>query len=397
MMAYDFSLVDRKGTDCLKFDFTRERGHRDDCLSYWVADMDFKTAPEILTALHNRIDHGIFGYTNIKEHYFSAVADWMKIHHHYTVQRQWLVETPGVVFALATAISAFTRPGDAVLIQTPVYYPFRNVILNNGRTVVTSPLRWGKDKDGLGNYSIDFDHFEKTIEENHIGLFLLCNPHNPGGKSWTKEELERIAGICLKHRVVVVSDEIHADFVWEPNRHTVFASLSPEIEQLTVTCTSPSKSFNLAGLQVSNIFIANEELRKKFWKVRDCTGYDEPSLLGLTAAEAAYRNGESWFTAARDYISKNLDFAVEYITRESKGVLKCRKPDATYLLWIDCSDLPYDDAEQNRRITREANLWLDPGNIFGQEGQKFQRINVATSREYLEKGLERLVQSLIYN
>lgn len=394
-MSYDFSFVDRKNTDCLKFDFTAERGHRDDCLSYWVADMDFKTAPEILEALHNRIDHGIFGYTNIKQHYFDAVQKWIKEHNGYEVQREWLIETPGVVFALATAIKSFTDPGDGVLILPPVYYPFKNMIRKNQRTVVTSPLVWKKDENGFGNYEIDFDDFEKKIKESKVKLFLLCNPHNPGGKSWTREELQKIAGICLKYNVIVVSDEIHSDFVWKPNVHTVFASLSKEVEKITITCTSPSKSFNLAGLQVSNIFIADEMLRKTFQLTRDASGYDEPSTLGLISAEAAYSKGQNWFNEAYDFINENLNFAVEYINRESKGILKCRKPDATYLIWIDCSGLPYDDSEANRRINNEANLWLDPGKLFGTEGQNFQRINVATSKEYLEKGLKSLIDSLI--
>ncbi|MBS7261965.1 MAG: pyridoxal phosphate-dependent aminotransferase [Treponema sp.] len=394
-MSYDFSFVNRKNTDSLKFDFTKERGHKEDCLSYWVADMDFKTAPEILESLHERVNHGIFGYTNFKSHYFEAVSAWMKNHHQYEVEREWLIETPGVVFALATAIKAFTKKGEAVLIQTPVYYPFKNVIVKNDRKAVTSPLVWEKDENGFGNYSVDYEDFEKKIVDNKVKLFLLCNPHNPGGKSWKKDVLLKIAEICLKHNVKVVSDEIHADFVWKPNTHTVFASLSKEVEKITVTCTSPSKSFNLAGLQVSNIFIADENLRKAFWLERERTGYDEPNVLGLTACEAAYTHGEKWFSEAYAFISSNLEFAVDYINTKSKGLLKCRKPDATYLLWIDCSALPYNDAELNRRITEDGNLWLDPGNIFGKEGEKFQRINVATSREYLEKGLETLVKVLL--
>ncbi len=393
-MNYDFSFVDRKNTDCLKFDFTKERGHKDDCLSYWVADMDFKTAPEILKAIHERVEHGIFGYTSIKSHYFDAVSAWIKKHHQYDVKRDWLIETPGVVFALSTAIKAFTKKGDAVLIQTPVYYPFKNVIINNERKVVSSPLVWQKDENGFGNYSVNYEDFENQIVKNNVKLFLLCNPHNPGGKNWKKDELLKIAEICLTHNVKVVSDEIHADFVWKPNTHTVFASLSKEIEKITVTCTSPSKSFNLAGLQVSNIFIADEALRNAFNQERAKTGYDEPGTLGLTACEAAYTNGEQWFSQAYDLISSNLDFAVNYINTKSKGLLKCRKPDATYLLWIDCSALPYDDKELNRRITEDGNLWLDPGNIFGKEGEKFQRVNAATSRDYLEKGLERLMKVL---
>lgn len=393
---YSFESEDRYNTDCIKFDFTKERNHRTDCLSYWVADMDFKTAPEIIEDLHKRVEHGIFGYTNIKPHYFEAVKNWLKVQHGYNVERTELVETPGVVFAIVTAIRAFTEKKESVLTFTPVYYPFTNSILNTERNLITSPLLWKKNpQTGDARYEIDFRDFENKITDNKVKLFLLCNPHNPGGRSWTREELSRIADICYRHNVIVFSDEIHADFVWKPNVHTVFETASPKAGQITITATSPSKTFNLAGLQVSNIFIKNRELYRRYKTERNNTGYDEPSVLGLTACESAYTKGLEWHKACRNHIESNLDFAVEYINNNSKGLIRTIKPEATYLLWIDCSGLPFDDAEQNRRITENGNLWLDPGNIFGPDGKNFQRINVATGREYLEKGLAAFVKALV--
>lgn len=391
---YDFTAQNRYNTDCLKFDFTQERGHKADCLSYWVADMDFKTAPEILDALHQRVEHGIFGYTNIKQHYFDAVSNWIKTTQNYDVKREWLVETPGVVFALATAIKALTEPEDGVIFLSPVYYPFSMTVKNAGRKLVSSSLKWQKQSNDDGRFEIDFKDFEHQIKTKNVKLFLLCNPHNPGGICWSKDELSRLAEICLKYNVLVFSDEIHSDFVWSGCSHTVFASLSPEAENITVTATAPSKTFNLAGLQVSNIFIANKKLREKFKAERFNTGYDEPNILGLTACEAAYTKGQNWLKECKAYIQSNLEYAAGYINKNGKGLIHAARPQATYLLWVDCSNLPYDDKEQNRRLL-EANLWLDPGNIFGKEGENFQRINAATSREYLQKGLEAFVKALI--
>ena len=383
-MEYDFTRVDRRGTDCLKFDFASERGKREGCLSYWVADMDFKTAPEVLDALHKRVDHGVFGYTNIKRPYFDAVARWQKEHFGYEVRREWLVETPGVVFALYTAVHAFTKPGDALLVQPPVYYPFLHSAPQTGRRLVENPLVW----DGV-RYEVDFDDFEQKIKSEHVKLFLLCNPHNPGGSSWRRDELERMADICLRHGVTVASDEIHSDFVWRPQQHMVFASISPEVERITLTCTSPSKSFNLAGLQVSNIFIADREKRHSFKAARDATGYDEPGVLALVAAQSAYEKGGAWLDAAKRVIESNLDAAVRYISERGGGKIACAKPQATYLLWLDYRASGLSDEELNARVDR-ANVWLDAGNVFGRGGELFLRVNVATSWDYLEQGLSRL-------
>lgn len=385
-MKYDFdTFIDRHGTSCIKFDFAKERGHSPEELSYWVADMDFKTAPEIIDALKKRIDHGIFGYTDPDNEYFSSVQSWYKNNFDYTFQKEWLTVTPGVVFAIATAIQAYTKEGESVLIQKPVYYPFGGTVEAANRKVVSSDLIWNGE-----TYEIDFLDFEKKIIEENVKLFLLCNPHNPGGRSWTKDELTKIGKICLKHNVIVFSDEIHSDFVWKPNIHTIFSSISKEFEEISIIATAPTKTFNLAGLQVSNIFVANPELNKKFKLTMDIMGYSQPNVLGLVACKAAYDSASNWLFEVKKYIESNLEKATEFIKKNIPNA-KVVKPQATYLLWVDCRNLGLSDAELNKKIRDEAKVWLDAGHIFGKVGEGFIRINVATSWSYLEKGLKQLL------
>ncbi len=256
-MAIDFNLiVNRKNTNSLKYDFALERGKEADILPLWVADMDFPTAPEVTEALVKASRHGIFGYTEVKEEYFNVLKNWFLSHYNWNIERKWLVKTPGVVYAIAMAIRAFTDKNEAVLIQQPVYYPFSETIESNERILINNPLVY---KDG--KYHIDFIDFEEKIVKNRVKLFILCNPHNPVGRVWTKEELIRLGDICVKHNVLVVSDEIHADFIYPGHEHLVFADLKTEYFERTVTCTAPSKSFNLAGLQVSNVFIGNPAIK----------------------------------------------------------------------------------------------------------------------------------------
>lgn len=388
-MKYDFDkFIDRHGTDCIKFDFAKQRGHSDEELSYWVADMDFKTAPEIIEALKQRVANGIFGYTDPSGQYFEAVKRWQKSRYNYDVQNDWLVVTPGIVFAIAAAIQAYTEKGDAVIINNPVYYPFAGTVRESGRKVVSSDLKW----DGT-TYQIDLEDFENKIKTEKPKLYLLCNPHNPGGKNWSRQELESIANICLRYGVTVLSDEIHEDFTWDAKGHTVFAGLSKEVESITVTCTSPSKSFNLAGLQISNIFIADPNRRNLFKHALDVFGYSQANIMGLTACKAAYDSGENWLNAVCSYIEENLQKSVDFISAKLPGA-KVSKPEATYLLWVDCRSLGFSDAELNRIIKDEAKVWIDAGNIFGKAGEGFIRINVACSWKYLEKGLERIVKAL---
>lgn len=383
MSRFD-EIIDRRNTSCLKYDFAVERGYREDILPFWVADMDFRTAPAIRDELKKWADYGIFGYTNIKDDYRESVLHWQSKRHGYHPSPASLAVTPGVVFALAAAVRAYTAPGDAILIQQPVYYPFSNIIRHNDREIVNNALRYRE-----GRYEIDFEDFERKIVDRKARLFLLCNPHNPVGRVFTRDELTRLGDICLKHGVLVVADEIHAEFVRAGHRHIPFASISKEFAGITVTCTSPSKTFNLAALQISNIFIENRELRRAFRAEVAATGYDEPNMLGLFAAKAAYDKGEPWLLELSAYLEENLAKTKAFLEREMPKV-KLVEPEGTYLIWLDFTGYGLSDAEVNRLIVEEAGLWLDAGNIFGADGEGFQRINIACPWATLEKGLARL-------
>lgn len=380
-------IIDRRGTSCLKYDFAVERGYPQGILPFWVADMDFRAPQPVIDELSRRVQHGIFGYTDPKENYKEVIVNWMTKHHGWTPSTKALTITPGVVFALAVAIRCFTKPGEAVLLQQPVYYPFTEMIRQNDRELVNSPLVLKN-----GHYEIDFEDFEKKIVEHDVKLFLLCSPHNPAGRVWTREELLRIASICLKHDVLIVADEIHHEFVRPGFHHTVLASLSPEIANKTITCTSPSKTFNLAGLQVSNIFIENDELRKKFRAEISAAGYSQPNSLGLFAAQAAYEHGAEWLKELLAYIESNYQKTKTFFAEHMPKV-KLIEPEGTYLLWLDFSAYGLTDEELDDVIINDANLWLDSGHIFGKAGRGFQRLNIACPWSTLENGLQHLAKA----
>lgn len=381
------SIIERKNTRSLKYDFAKRRGMPEDLLPLWVADMDFKTSSYVQEALAEEVEHGIFGYSEVQEEYFEVVRTWMKEHYDWEVSERWLVKTPGIVLALAMAVQAFTEPGDSVLIQLPVYYPFSEVILDNGRKLVSSTLIWKDYK-----YYIDFEDFEQKIIDNNIKLFLLCNPHNPGGRVWTKEELIKIGDICQKHEVLVVSDEIHADFVFK-GKHHVFADLKEEYKDFTITCTSPSKTFNLAGLQISNIFIPNAKIRRTFRRQIDTAGYSQLNVMGLIACEAAYKSGNEWYQAMHNYIWENIKFTQEFVEKNIPGVVMGEQ-EATYLVWLDFNGLGLTDEEVDELVIKDAKLWLDSGKMFGESGKGFQRINTACPRSILEEALNRLANAV---
>lgn len=391
MTTYNFDkIINRKGTNCLKYDFAVERGKPAEVLPLWVADMDFQVSEEITKSLHAAVEHGIYGYTQPKDPYYNAIMNWMKKNHQWETKREWIMKTPGVVFALGAAVKAFTKPGDAVLIQNPVYYPFTNIIRDNDRRVIDNTLVYEKRvTEGKSQYSIDYEDFERKIVQEHIKLFILCNPHNPVGRVWTREELQQLGEICLRHHVIVVSDEIHNDFVYPGFEHTVFANVDPRFAEFTVTCTAPSKTFNLAGLQISNIFISNETLREAFQKEIDKTGYDEPNALGAVACEAAYRGGQEWLDQLRAYLLENLNFLRAYL-QEKLPQIHLVEPEGTYLVWLDCSELGISGKELDQFIVEKAGLWLDGGAMFGPSGADFQRVNIACPRATLELALDKL-------
>lgn len=389
-MKFDFDkVVDRRGTNCLKYDFAVEKGKPADVKSFWVADMDFQTAPAVIKRLELAVSHGIFGYSEAKDDYFHSVENWYGNHFGWTVKKSWLVKTPGVVFAQAMAVRAFTKEGGSVLIQQPVYYPFSGVIEDNHRKLVNNPL-----KNVDGHYEIDFEDFEKKIVEHDVKLFLLCSPHNPVGRVWKEWELKRLGDICLKYGVVVVSDEIHSDFVWQDNRHHVFASLSPAYADITVTCTAPSKTFNIAGLQISNIFISNQKLRKKFRQEISASGYSQVNTMGLVACQAAYEEGQEWLHELKTYIWDNYVFLKEFVEKNIPGI-SVGVLEGTYLVWLDFRELGLTEQEREDLIVNRAKLWLDSGAMFGSDGEGFERINIACPRSVLQKALEQLARNML--
>lgn len=386
MTEYNFDeVIDRRNTNSVKYDFAIERGKPDDLLPFWVADMDFRSAPPIIEALTKRAEFGIYGYSDPKISYFDAMIGWMKKRHGWETEKEWYMYTPGVIFALGLAIRGLTNENDSILIQRPVYYPFTSMIEKNHRKVINNPLVYNKSDHG-GYYNINFEDFERKIIEHNVKLFILSNPHNPVGRVWKREELERMGDICVKHKVLVLSDEIHQDFVFEGYQHEVFAKLKPEYKNITITCTSPSKTFNIAGTQVANTIVANKELRDKLQIELDKTGYDNLGIFGLTAAEAAYSKGEDWLDNLKRYLKENVDFLKNFLETKIPKI-KLINPEGTYLCWLDCSELGLSDKELDHLMTEKAKLWLDSGLMFGEEGTGFQRINIATSKITLEKAL----------
>lgn len=389
MAVYDFDqLIDRRNTNSLKYDFAVERGKPADVLPLWVADMDFRAPESALKALRRAVDHGIFGYSEVKADYDEAVAGWFERRFHWRPQPEWLVKTPGVVFAIAMAVRALTQPGDSVLIQPPVYYPFFSVIRDNDRRVVENELVYQN-----GEYTVDFEDFERRIAENRVKLFLLCSPHNPVGRVWTEEELRRIGEICQKHSVYVVSDEIHCDFAFDEHPHHVFLTVNPELADRTIICTAPSKTFNLAGLQVSNIWIPDDGVRAAVRKEIDRSGYSQLNTLGLAACQAAYAEGGEWLAACRKYLRGNLDFLREYLVQHLPQI-RLVEPEGTYFAWLDCSGLGLSCAQLNDLIVNRARLWLDAGHIFGGHSGQFQRVVLACPRATLQQALEQLTRAV---
>ncbi|WP_405329720.1 MalY/PatB family protein [Fibrobacter sp.] len=389
------TVIDRRHTKSIKYDFFVERGlvkPGDDAsgiLPLWIADMDFKTSSFVQDALIRTAEHGIFGYSETQEDYFHILQDFYRRRHNYEIESpRWVRKTPGVMFTIGMAVKAFTNVGDAVLIQQPVYMHFVDVIEFNERKVVSNNLVYGED----GRYHIDFEDFEKKIIENNIKLFLLCSPHNPVCRVWTREELLRIGEICLKHHVLVVSDEIHSDFVFE-GTHTVFGSLSEEIANNSITVTAPTKTFNLAGVQISHTFVKNPVIRRALRYQINATGYSQVSIQGIVAAEAAYSKGDVWLDALLKYIKGNIDYTENFVRNNLEGV-KLVPMEATYLAWLDFNGAGLTSEQVDSLVLRKAKLWLNSGTKFGKTGAGFQRLNLACPRSTLAEALNRLKVAL---
>ena len=384
-MSYNFDeIVDRKNTGSIKYDFAAERGMPEDILPLWVADMDFKTPQAVIDALVKTSEHGIYGYSDVKYDYFDTLRTWYSRRFNWETEASWLVKTPGVVYAIATAVRVLTEKGDAVLFQRPVYYPFTRCIEVNDRQLVNNPLICQN-----GRYTIDFEDFEQKIIDHNVKLFILCSPHNPVGRVWTRAELTRMGDICLAHNVTVVSDEIHADFVYEGQTHTIFASIKPAFADISLTCTAPSKTFNLAGLQASNIFIPNRTLRHAFKAEMERSGFSQVGLMGLVACQAAYAHGAEWLETLKQYLASNLSF-IRVFLKENLPEVKLIEPEGTYLVWLDFRELGLSEDALENLIVNNAKLWLDRGAMFGPEGEGFERFNIACPKATLERAFSQL-------
>lgn len=401
-MKYDFdSEINRKNTQSAKWGVIQDPGNpshwhatdayfgADRLLPLWVADMDFAAPQPVVDALVRRAQHGIYGYSLRTEHYDQAVVDWMQRRHGWTIDADWIVATPGVVPAINFLVRTFTRPGEKVLVQRPVYYPFFNAIENNSGQIVSSSLILQN-----GRYEMDYDDFEHKAADPATTLYILCSPHNPVGRVWTREELIRVGEICRKHRVLVVADEIHADLTYSGVTFTPFAAISKELAANTVVCTAPSKTFNLAGLHTSNIIIADARHRRRFQQTLNSCGMSRwANPFGVLACETAYREGEAWLEQVMAYIEANLDYLQEYIQRNVPGIRVIR-PEGTYLVWLDCRQLGLDKCGLKCLMVEKARIFPDEGCIFGPEGDGFERINIACPRSILEDALKRIRQAV---
>lgn len=379
---------DRLNTNSYKFDFWKENDMPEGLQSMWVADMDFPTVPKVVEEVEKIAKKGIFGYTRTPQSYYDALIEWFFKRHNYKIERDWVIETPGIVFAFNQAIRAYTNLGDAVIIQRPVYYPFSNAVLNNGRKLINNALVY---KDG--KYTIDFLDFENKIICEKVKLFILCNPHNPVGRVWSTEELLRLGEICKKHNVIVVADEIHCDFVFGENKYTPFASVCKEFADFTVTCTAPSKTFNLAGLQASNIIISNEALRGKYKSELSGTGYELLNIFAVKACEVAYKYGAEWLDELLAYLAETYAQMRNYLKNNLEKA-RVVQLEGTYLVWVDFSAYGFSHKELVDIFINKAKVWLDDGEMFGEEGANFMRFNIACPRAEVLEALEKIKKAL---
>ncbi|RNB83186.1 pyridoxal phosphate-dependent aminotransferase [Brevibacillus nitrificans] len=387
-MRYDFDkVINRLNTASVKWDEVDRIFGDKDLLPLWVADMDFQVPAPVTDALRARVEHGIFGYTERPESYYEAVIGWMERRHQWSVQKEWICHCPGVVPALSYLVQVFTQPGDKVIIQPPVYHPFTSVVADNGREVVHNPLKYEE-----GRYFMDFEDLRQKMDPS-VKLLILCNPHNPGGRVWTKEELTELGNICLENNVMVISDEIHGDLILKGHKHIPFAAISEEFAQSSIICTAPSKTFNMAGMQTSNIIIPNQEYREAFQKMMSTLVLRMTNTFGVVATEAAYRHGDEWLDQLLVYLQGNLDFLTEYIETHIKGI-KVIQPEGTYLVWLDCRELGMDAKGLQEFMGKQAKVAVNQGHVFGPGGEQFIRLNMACPRSLIEEGLERIAKAV---
>lgn len=380
-MKYDFDkTIDRRATNSYKWDSAPEG-----VLPMWVADMDFRTAPAIIDALQKRVVHGIFGYTRVPDAYYDAVTSWFSRRHGWDIDREWIIYTSGVVPAVSAVIKALTVPGDKVIVQTPVYNCFFSSIRNNGCEIVSNPLRRTAD-----TYEMDFDALERCAADPRAKVMLLCNPHNPAGRVWTPDELTRLGNICLRNGVTVVSDEIHCELVYQGVKYTPFASLSDAFLHRSVTCVSPSKAFNIAGLQIANIVAFDNDMRSRIDKAININEVCDVNPFGVAATIAAYNEGEEWLNQLVDYLHGNYEAMAEFCRRELPE-FPITRLEGTYLVWMDCSSLGMPSDALEHALLEDARLWLNAGTMYGAEGEGYMRWNIACPRSVMLDGLNRFL------
>jgi|WetSurSiteA1Bulk_404760.scaffolds.fasta_scaffold00706_2 cysteine-S-conjugate beta-lyase len=387
-MHYNFDeIISREGTGSIKYDLREKVFHNSKIMPLWVADMDFKTPDFIISALQKRLEHEILGYSVVPPAFYSSVVNWNRQRHHWEIKPEWISFSPGVVPALNLLVMAFTQPGDSIIVQPPVYFPFFSAVENHGRQLVTNPLRYEN-----GRYSMDFADLESRID-SRTRMLILCSPHNPTGNVWTPEVLQRIGDICVRNKIILVSDEIHSDLIYAGFRHTPTACLSEEIARTTITCMSPSKTFNLAGLSTAYLVIPDAGLRQQYEKILDHVHVGSGNIFGFVAAVAAYNDGADWLGQLMDYLAGNLKFLREYLSKHIP-LISLIPPEATYLIWLDCRRLGMSPDALRSFMIHEAGLGLNDGPQFGKEGEGFQRINIGCPRLVLHHALEKLSEAV---
>lgn len=389
--GWDFNkIIDRSDTKAIKWDkqFMEMYFGEGELLPLWVADMDFRAPDVLINALKKRVEHGIFGYTNPGDSYNEAVINWFKKRHNWIIKKEWIQYSPGIVPAINFIIQTFSRPGDKVIIQEPVYYPFRDCIEKNGRQVLNNELKIEKKR-----YLIDFKDLREKCETYRTKMLILCNPHNPVSRVWTKEELTQLGEICIENNVLVISDEIHCDLIFPGHKHIPFSTISQEFADNTLICTAPSKTFNIAGLKASNIIIPNKELKKEFETTMNNVSIRGPTIFGDIALETVYNKCEDWLDALLIYIKDNYDFLVNFIEEHFPNAL-VHDLEGTYLAWVDFRELKLDPKELDEIIKKEAKVALDDGAMFGKSGGGFQRINLACPKSILHEALKKIYQAL---
>lgn len=382
-MDFD-KFIDRRNTGSIKWDLMKTQYHTDDLLPLWVADMDFQSPEDVIEALTKRAEHGVYGYTYTDDDYCEAIVKWMAERHQWSIKKEWIVSATGVVPAIHFAVQTFTKEGDGVIIQQPVYRPFFNAVLRNKRQLVNSPLIYKE-----GRYIMDFNDFEQKVIDENVKMFIMCSPHNPVGRVWIEEELRTIGDICIKHGVLVVSDEIHHDIVYPKHRHIPFAGLGEEYADICITCTSPGKTFNLAALQNANIIISNANLRRKFVAFMESLGITEPGIMGMIACKTAYTKGHEWLDSLIRYLLGNKEYARSYIKDQMPNILTL-DTEGTYLMWMDFKETGLSGKELDDFLIKNAKVQLHSGLYYGEEGRNFMRLNFACHRNTLVQALDRM-------